>query len=494
MPASKSDLYSVLGVMRDATQEDIKHAYLAAAQRLHPDKNVALGETELFLEIQQAYETLSNPKRRSQYDATLPKEVIEKNPFIRHSVLFSRPNLVKVEEEQLLYVLLEVEPEQKEAEALSAPPLNICLVLDRSTSMSGEKMDMLKATAIQLIRSLRPQDVLSIVAFSDRAEVIVPASISLDKRKQESNIQMVQPSGGTEIYRGLEAGFKEIMSARDENRVNHIILLTDGETYGDEQKCLDLAEQAAAFNIGISGMGLGHEWNDIFLDSLASKTGGSSFYISQPKDIERYLMEKFKALANIYADDALLEFTEQAHVRLTSVFRTQPEVGQIEVQSPLHLGVIPRDLPLQVLLEFIIEADALKRDKVLIMDALLKVSIAANRKPASPSRLRLILPLGENASSEAPPQIIKALSRLTLYRMQERAQVAVQNGKFEEASRHLQNLATHLLSQGEHAVAKTALLEAQNLEAMNAWSESGSKDVKYKTRALLLGSGREKAL
>ena len=105
MSVSQPDHYSVLGVLRDATQEEIKRAYVEAAQRLHPDKNVAAGETELFLGIQQAYEVLSNPKRRSQYDLTLPPEVYEKNQFIRHEILFSRPSLVQLKEDQLLYVL-----------------------------------------------------------------------------------------------------------------------------------------------------------------------------------------------------------------------------------------------------------------------------------------------------------------------------------------------------------------------------------------------------
>ena len=68
------DYYVSLGVARNATQEEIKRAYLKAAQRLHPDKNEAVGETELFLEVQQAYETLSNPARRKKYDATLPQD------------------------------------------------------------------------------------------------------------------------------------------------------------------------------------------------------------------------------------------------------------------------------------------------------------------------------------------------------------------------------------------------------------------------------------
>ena len=112
MSSNSSDYYAVLGVFRDASQEEIKRAYFDAAQRLHPDKNVAAGETELFLEIQQAYEVLSNPKRRNLYDATLPPE-IDANPVLRHEVLFSRPSLVKVGEPQLLYMFLDLSPREE---------------------------------------------------------------------------------------------------------------------------------------------------------------------------------------------------------------------------------------------------------------------------------------------------------------------------------------------------------------------------------------------
>lgn len=493
MSDSRPDFYSKLGVLRDATQEEIKRAYLDAAQRLHPDKNIAAGETEIFLGVQQAYETLSNPKRRQQYDVTLPPEAPARNQFIRCETLYSRPSLVQLKEDQLLYVLLEIDPAERQSASLPAPPLNLCLVLDRSTSMQGEKMDILKATAIQLMRSLRPQDVLSIVAFSDRAEVIVPASISLDRRKQEGGIQMIRASGGTEIFQGLQAGMKEIRRTLDPSRVNHIILLTDGNTYGDELECLNLAEDAAANNIGITGMGIGNEWNDIFLDALAGKTGGSSAYISNPRDIERFLIEKFKALTSAYADDVLLEFKEQEHVSLNFAFRLQPEGGHIAVKPPLMLGPILRELPLHVLFELIVSPEALTGSDVLLLDGSLKPSILAQSMPAPPIRLRLTREVQPEPAAEAPPtRILKALSRLTLYRMQERAQAAANNGRFDEAARHLQNLATHLLSQGENAVAKTALLEAQNLENMRAWSASGSKDIKYKTRALLLSGGKEK--
>src|SRR5215212_5722963 len=119
----KQDYYVLLGVARNVSQEEIKRAYFDAAQKFHPDKNTAAGETELFLGVQQAYEVLSNPKRRAQYDATLPPE--EKLPLpYTHKILYSRPNLVHLDEPQMLYFILDLgtPPEAREA---PSPPLNV---------------------------------------------------------------------------------------------------------------------------------------------------------------------------------------------------------------------------------------------------------------------------------------------------------------------------------------------------------------------------------
>lgn len=494
MFANKLDYYAVLGVFRDASQEDIKRAYFESAQRLHPDKNVAPGETELFLDVQQAYEVLSNPKRRNLYDATLPPEIVN-NSVVTHEIIYSRPNLVKINEPQLIYALLEISPREG-TKKIPTSPLNISLVLDRSTSMQGEKMDMVKATAIQLLRSLRPEDVLSVVAFSDRAEVIIPASLNLDLKKEENSIQMMKATGATEIYSGLKAGMEEIRRAWTPLRVNHIILLTDGNTYGDEQQCLKLAEEAAAQNIGISGMGIGHEWNDIFLDALASKTGGSSAYIAKPKDIQRLLIEKFNALISTYADDVILEFKEIPGVKINYAFRLQPEGGAIDIGSVMRLGPILRDTPLHVMFEFIVEPAALEINPFNLLNGALKILIAARPTSVPPVRLNFIRAVREEASTDSPPiRILSALSRLTLYRMQERAVKAAAQGEFDSAARHLHNLATHLLSKGETSLAKTVLFEADNLEKMKEWSAGGNqKNIKYSTRALLLGGTKEKTL
>ncbi|RPJ27806.1 MAG: VWA domain-containing protein [Chloroflexi bacterium] len=478
------DYYALLGVTRDASQEEIKRAYFEAAQKLHPDKNTAAGETELFLGVQQAYEVLANPKRRTQYDATLPPDEKPSLPYT-YKVLYSRSNLVRLDEPQMLYFILELDVPVAAREAPS-PPLNVCLVLDRSTSMQGEKMDIVKATAIQVLRNLRPQDILSVVAFSDRAEVIVPASYHQEKARLEARIQMVQPSGATEIYQGLEAGAKEVMRSLDGKRIHHIVLLTDGRTYGDEQQCLGLASKLAERGIGISGMGIGQEWNDIFLDVLSTRTGGSSAYIAQPQDIKRLLLEKFNALAQTYAEDITLDVKHIEDVELTYAFRLQPEPSPIALgEDTLHLGSILQDTPTQVIFEYIIHPKAVKSEALTVLDGNLRVAIASQVMPVPPLRMRIGRPITDSPETEAPPpQIVQALSRLMLYRMQERARKEIEMGNIEGATRQLKTLASNLLTQGERSLAQTILLEMEYLQKQNALTIEGSKKIKYGTRSL----------
>jgi Ca-activated chloride channel family protein len=485
----KTDFYALLGVSRNATPEEIKRAYFDAARRLHPDKNKAPGETEFFLEIQQAYETLSDPKRRAAYDAALPPETETPTGPLRVNVDFSRPSLVRMDEPQLLYVLMDIAPSENSSATAVATPLNVCLVLDRSTSMQGEKLDVVKATTIQLIRMLQSQDILGVVAFSDRAEVLIPCGYQNDRSRLEARIQMLNHGGGTEIFQGLSVGLEEVRRNADPRRVNHVILLTDGHTYGDETACLALADEAARQNIGISGFGIGKDWNDTFLDSLTSRTGGSSAYVSRPQEIQRLLIEKFTKLGRVFAEEVQLDFKAVPGVDLNYVFRLQPEAGPLPLESPIPLGPILQDVSLTVLFEFAIQPSALETNNLQFLDGVLKNRIPSLPLPVPPVRLLWSRRVTKKPVPEPPPlTIVQAMSRLSLYRIQEKAHAAANAGDYVKASRHLQTLASHLLAQGEQGLAHTALLEAENILKTQAFSEEGKKEIKYGTRALCLPS------
>lgn len=483
--STSPDYYALLGIFRDATQDEIKEAYFGATQRLGPDKNEDPGKTEIFIGIQKAFDLLSNPEKRSKYDATLAPEEDIILPIV-HRVLYSRQSIVRLNETQLIYALIEWKPRENETEVVS-PPLNICLVLDCSTSMKGPNIEMVKAAAIHLVRRLRQQDIFSIVTFSDRAQILFPASVQLDRQRMEAQIRTVNPSGGTEIFQGLQVGVDEVRKNLSAERVNHVILLTDGQTYGDENHALDLAETAADLGIGISGMGIGQDWNDDFLDELAAKTGSSSSYIAEPQEIQKFLEEKFRQLAKVFAENIELTIKTSPNIDLTYAFRLNPNATHLSVEESIRLGVILRDQSLSLLLEFEIKPGAILQDEVALLNGSLKYDIPSKPLVTPPMRVRLSREVTEKAILEPPsPTLVQALANLNLFRMQETAQEEAIAGKYDEASVRLQRLATHLLSQGEQNMANTILLEAENLQKEQTFSKEGRKNIKYGTRALLL--------
>jgi len=479
------NFYTLLGLLRSASQDEVRRAYLKAAKRLHPDTNVGPGETELFLDVQQAYQILSDPARKSAYDAALPEE--EDYSPINQRILISRKELSRVQESQLVYLLVELSPKKEFAESTNSAALNICVALDCSTSMKGEKLDMVKATAIQLIRKLKPQDIFSVVAFNDRAEVVIPATRQGNALKMENQIKLLRASGGTEILQGLQASLEEVRRYRNQQNISHVILLTDGRTYGDEAASYNLAKEARKEKIGISGMGIGSGWNDVFLDQLASLTGGHTMLVSHPADIERLLTEKFENLSQTFAENVTFEYETSPGIEVSYAFRFQPETSPVMIENPLQLGPIRINWPLSVLFEFSIRSEALKTDQLTLIEGTLEISSALLQVPTYSIPIQLELTVNEIAAPETPPPaLIQALSKLTLYRMQEKARKEVVAGNFGIAAEQLQKLATRLLAQGERDLAKTIMLEVEHLEKEKSFSEHGEKQIKYGTRALLL--------
>jgi Ca-activated chloride channel family protein len=234
-------------------------------------------------------------------------------------------------------------------------------------------------------------------------------------------------------------------------------------------------------------MGIGQEWNDLFLDVLSTRTGGSSAYIAHPQDIKSLLLAKFNALAKTYAEDVTLDIKFVEDVELTYAFRLQPDSSPIELgEDTLHLGAILQDTPTQIIFEYIIHPKAVKSEALTIMDGTLRVAIASQVMPVPPFRFRLTRPVSETPEADPPPPpIVQALSRLMLYRMQERARKEVERGNVETATRQLQTLASNLLTQGERSLAQTILLEVEHMQMQNGLTIEGSKKIKYGTRSLI---------
>lgn len=483
--------YARLGVPRNATAEEIRSAYRAAVRRLHPDVNPAPGAAELLQAMREAYEVLSDPARRAEYDQVLPPDT-SSAPSVSLNVLYSRPVLPPLDEPQLLYVLLSLHSIREQPPP--RPRLNVCLVLDKSTSMQGVRLDSVKAVASQLLARLQPGDSFAVVAFSDRAEVIIPAGQPMDPEQADARIRMLQAAGGTEIYQGLLEGYQQILHNPAPGQIHHIFLVTDGRTYGDEAQCLRLADQCAEHNIRISGIGIGHEWNDQFLDALAARTGGQTAFAARPEALKQFLERQFDQLAHEMAGSVNLHLDLTSQASLRYVIRIAPSVLEIPRAEDMALGTMTYSQGMKVLLEFLIPPIPPQTEEIVLGTARFRVALPGQSEAASQISHALGRPTGTPPPDEEVPQaILQALGQLSLYRLQEEAWQDVETGDLSKATRRLKNLATHLFAQGEKELARTVLLEAGRLERGEGLSEEGRKRLKYGTRALLLPPGGEEA-
>ncbi len=165
------------------------------------------------------------------------------DPLFSVNIQGSRTAIATLETAQILYLLIDIKP-PKQAEATRLP-LNLCLVIDRSTSMKGVRLHHVRIAAMAILEKMLPDDMVTMVAFSDWAEVILPPQKIDSSPKITTVLNRITASGGTELFSGLQVGIRQLSHTNLETHNNHLILLTDGHTYGDEKSCVNLDQKAA---------------------------------------------------------------------------------------------------------------------------------------------------------------------------------------------------------------------------------------------------------
>jgi len=489
--AGLKDYYELLGVPRNATPEDLRQAYRDAALRYHPDRNPDSGDTDRFVEIGQAYEALIDPEARIEYDTQLSeqeKKFIEDAPFIAN-IVHGREALLQLGEPQIHYLLLDILPSPKLPGARA--PINLSIVIDRSTSMQGQRLDQVRTATMAILTEMTPRDRASVVAFSDHAELIVSPQQAREISSARARLSLLQAGGGTEIGQGLKLGLSQLRKNYIQHGVNHLILLTDGRTYGDEDLCLQLADLAASNGIIINSIGIGSEWSDRLADEITARTGGNVAFLDSPRTIASFLQQIFDRLGRVYASRMRLNGNLAQQVDLRSAFRLLPEPMPLSDSLPILMGDLGREGEIQILLELIIHPIG-KIGELELAHFSIQGDVLGSGDTTDTLPLHVQMKVTDQPDSSPPPEeLLSTLSFIALYRMQEKARHEAELGQSVKAARRLENLATQLLASGERELAKAALNEASRVTQTRRFSNEGEKVLKYGTRSLLLPAKTE---
>lgn len=184
---------------------------------------------------------------------------------------------------------------KKPTTKLPRQPVNISFVLDKSGSMGGESIDMLKKEMIELIKKLDPQDKVSIIFFDDKAAVAYKQS-TVNKNKMIDIIHTVQAGGGTNILDGLLLGYKELEKNFDLGTANRVILLTDGYGSRPVEEVLKQSEKYFKKQISVSAIGVGQGYNESLLNLISQYSGGFKHHAITPDQIGLAFKQEFEQL------------------------------------------------------------------------------------------------------------------------------------------------------------------------------------------------------
>ncbi len=224
-------------------------------------------------------------------------------------------------------------------------PVNLALVIDRSGSMnSPEKMPYVKQSLRLFLATLNRDDIVSLVTYSDSATLLRQAQPVGDGSWIASTVEQIYPDANTNLHAGLMLGLEEVAKNYDASRNNRVILLTDGIANEGVIDPAQIAADALAYNergIYVSTIGLGLDFNDGLLSTLAEQGQGGYSYVDSAQEMERVFRERAAGVKERVASDLSLTLVPQPGVRLvelTDLVDAPPSEGVNLLLPPVGAG------------------------------------------------------------------------------------------------------------------------------------------------------------
>jgi Ca-activated chloride channel family protein len=242
-------------------------------------------------------------------------------------------------------------------------PLNFALVLDHSGSMKGAKLQAVKEAVKLVMNHMAPTDIVSVVIFDDNVRVIVPAQAASDKMGLGGAVDSIREGGGTAMSLGMSVGLTELRKHASPAMVNRMILLTDGVTYGDADRCRRIADDSGASGIGIYPLGIGADWDEDLLDNIGQRSSGMpAEFIRRPEDALGLFQRQLQSAEAVSVRNAQLTLrvpagvTPKKSVKVLPIISEQPQNTLSDRQVMVSFGDLERDAPQATLVELMVEA------------------------------------------------------------------------------------------------------------------------------------------
>ena len=373
-------------------------------------------------------------------------------------------------------------------------PLNLSLVIDRSGSMGGTPLRYAIQAAQKLVESLNPDDIVSVVIYDDTPESILPPQTAADKAKISSQISRIRAGGCTNLSGGWLMGCECVKSQQTEERLNRVLLLTDGQANSgitNRQELTKIAKQQAEQGIITTTLGFGTNFNEDLLIDIADSAGGNFYFIQSPDDAVDVFRIELESLTSVVAENLIITLRPEASVQISEVLNNYQsttegeawkiflgDVYQVEAkQLALQLSIPPqKNLGSLSIATIEYQYQTTTDDKIQQVSKQIPITITVGSAE-------------EASRTEADMSVVEQTSQLRIARLKNEAIAMADQGQHKQAAEILRSqveeLKSKLLNEIFEVAEEIAQLEyyAQRIENRNLDSASRKemRDQSYQT-------------
>ena len=344
-------------------------------------------------------------------------------------------------------------------------PANVSLVLDESGSMTGEKLEEAKEAALLAVDLLDKDDILSVVSYDSHVKVLVPATRVDDKAEIRRAIRAMKAGGQTALFAGVSKGAREIRKFIEKERVNRIILLSDGQANVGPSTVTELGELGMSLGkegISVTTIGLGAGYNEDLMATLAGYSDGNHAFVEDPEDLVKIFNYEFGDVLSVVAQDLLIRIELQDGIRPLRILGRNGEIIGREVTT--RMNQLYSDQEKYVLLEVEVPEGMANQTRELA-DVTVSYQNMANRKQED---VRDKVSVSYSTSDEEitrsrNPEVVSTATKQVANEMSKQALKLRDEGKRDEAQRVLNSSADFVRAQG-------AMLGGEAKEELEAFS------------------------
>ena len=235
--------------------------------------------------------------------------------------LIPQQPVVSSESTTLLDVLIKITPPKSELSA-ERPPLNIAMVIDRSGSMSGGKLDYARQAAIYAVEQLLPTDRVGVVIYDNNVETLLPSTPAVNKHHIIQKIKRIRAGGSTALHAGWVQGGIVVSEALQSEYLNRVLILSDGLANVGETNADVISSDVhglAKRGVSTSTMGVGRDYNEDLLAAMARSGDGNYWFIQSPSQIPTIFDNELQGLMMTMGKGVTLDIRTSAEVTFLKI-------------------------------------------------------------------------------------------------------------------------------------------------------------------------------